>query len=260
MTEQKYWHVTMEDRVAILTVSNPPANALSTPVVMELDETVARLNADDEVGAVVLTGAGMFFIAGADIKEIQGIQDAPTGSALAAKGQRVLDRIEQAPKPYIAAINGMCLGGGNELAMACHMRIASDRAKLGQPEINLGIIPGFAGSQRLSRLVGRGKALELLLTGDMIPAKLAHQIGLVNVVVPSAEVLKVAKGLARKISRKGARAVAAILQVVREGLDVPLAEGQAVEAELFGAVCATEDMKEGISAFLEKRQPRFQHR
>ncbi len=173
-------------------------------------------------------------------------------------GQGVFDKIEQMRKPVIAAITGFCLGGGMELAMACHMRVAGDRARMGQPEINLGIIPGFGGTQRLTRLVGKAKAMEMILTGDMINAQEAKALGLVNKVVPEGEVLKQAVGLAKKIAAKGGKAISAAMQAIQEGTVQPLSQGLALEASLFGQICQTGDMKEGISAFLEKRQPKFQ--
>ena len=175
-------------------------------------------------------------------------------------GQGVNLKIENATKPVIAAINGFCLGGGLELAMACHMRVCSDRARLGQPEINLGIIPGFGGTQRLSRLVGKGKALELILTGDMIKAQEAYRMDLVNKVVPAGAVLKEARGLARNIVSKSKFAIAAALRAVSEGLEVSTEEGLEIEAKQFAVLAEKEDPREGLSAFLEKRQPQFKDR
>jgi enoyl-CoA hydratase/carnithine racemase len=179
---------------------------------------------------------------------------------VASRGQAVLTKIQRLGKPVIAAINGVCLGGGNELAMACHLRIAGDRARFGQPEIGLGIIPGFGGTQRLPRLIGTIKALELILTGDLITAQEAHRLGLVNHVVPQDQVMKAAKELARKIASKGQVAVREALRVTEHGLEQSLDAGLAAEAEAFGRVAETQDAKEGVSAFLEKRQPKFQDR
>ena len=176
------------------------------------------------------------------------------------KGQGILNKIENMTKPVIAAINAVCLGGGNELAMACHMRIASDRARFGQPEINLGIIPGFGGTQRLPRLVGKAKALELLLSGDMLPAQEAYRIGLVNRVVPEGEVVKAARDLAKRIVSKGQVAARLIIESVEGGLKTSLDKGLLLEAENFARVMGTADAKEGVSAFLQKRQPKFQDR
>jgi enoyl-CoA hydratase/carnithine racemase len=252
---------TVEDRVATVVLNHPPANALSSPVMAEIDDLFTELASNDIVKAIVFTGAGSLFISGADIKEVAGITNEAMGKALTAHGQRILDRIEQMEKPVVAAINGLfCLGGGLELAMACHFRVAAERVRLGQPEIDLGIIPGFGGTQRLPRLVGQAKALELILTGDKITAQEAKAIGLVNKVVPDAEVVKQAQGLAKKIAGKSAVGVRAALRAVREGALKPLAEGQALESALFGQVCESADKKEGLIAFLEKRQPRFQDR
>ncbi|MBD3287854.1 enoyl-CoA hydratase [candidate division KSB1 bacterium] len=251
------WKFSVEDRVATIIIDHPPANTLSTPVMEELDKIVEEVISDNEIKAAVITGAGMFFIAGADINEIQTIDTAEKGAEVSHKGQGILNKIENAPKPFIAAINGMCLGGGLELAMACHMRICGDRAQLGQPEILLGIIPGFGGTQRLARLTNRAKAIEMILTGDRITAQEAFRIGLVNKVVPNMDVVKQAVGLAKKIASKGAMAVAYALGAITEGLDMTIADGLKNEAKFFGDVCETADMKEGVSAFIEKRQPKF---
>ncbi|HLG21420.1 MAG TPA: enoyl-CoA hydratase-related protein, partial [Candidatus Manganitrophaceae bacterium] len=198
----QFVNYTLDERVATVTISNPPANVLTTPLVSELEKVFDELSSADGVKAVVLTGSGTLFVAGADIKEIASISSSKQGEELAKRGQAVFDKIEQMKKPVIAAITGFCLGGGMELAMACHIRIAGDRARLGQPEINLGIIPGFGGTQRLPRLVGKAKAMELILTGDMINAQEAKALGLINKVVPEGEVLKQAQGLAKKIASK----------------------------------------------------------
>ncbi len=254
----QFVNYTVEDRVATVTISNPPANVLTTPLMTELDKVIGELTGNDDVKVLVLAGSGTLFVAGADIKEIASISSPTRGEELARMGQGVFDKIEQMRKPVIAAITGFCLGGGMELAMACHMRVAGDRARMGQPEINLGIIPGFGGTQRLTRLVGKAKAMEMILTGDMINAQEAKALGLVNKVVPEGEVLKQAVGLAKKIAAKGGKAISAAMQAIQEGTVQPLSQGLALEASLFGQICQTGDMKEGISAFLEKRQPKFQ--
>src|SRR4051794_12271061 len=221
--------------VAVLTVNRPKVlNALNTQTLDELRRAILDLKHDEQVRAVVLTGAGeKSFIAGADINELA--TQTPTGGREhAIRGQHVLDLIEHMGKPVVAAINGFALGGGCELAMACTLRIAADTAKLGQPEINLGIIPGYAGTQRLARLVGRGRALELLLTGDQISAQEAHRLGLVNRVVPAAELMAEAKALAAALATKAPVAVRYILDAVNRGLEMPFAEAQAHEATLFG--------------------------
>ena len=202
----------------------------------------------------------MAFVAGADVKEIATLSSGQEASKTATTGQAVITKIQRLGKPVIAAINGVCLGGGNELAMACHLRIAGDRARFGQPEITLGIIPGFGGTQRLPRLIGKAKATELILTGDLITAQEAYRLGLVNQVVPQDQVLKVAKDLARKIAAKGLVAIRLALQAIEEGYGGPLDDGLALEARLFGHVAETEDCKEGVKAFLEKRQPQFRDR
>ena len=252
----------ISDHVATVTISNPPANALSTPVMDELKKTFEELSSASAAKVLIITGAGNLFVAGADIKEIASISSGQTGEALAAKGQAIFNGIERMSKPVIAAINGLfCLGGGLELAMACHIRVAGERVRLGQPEIDLGIIPGFGGTQRLPRLVGMGKALELILTGDRITAQEAKAIGLVDQVVPDAEVLKTARGLARKMASKGQAAVRAAHRAMLDGCPSrSLEEGLALEAKLFGSLCETADMKEGLSAFMEKRQPKFEDR
>jgi enoyl-CoA hydratase/carnithine racemase len=232
----------------------------------ELMQALNELFASDEVKAIVITGGGTnAFVAGADIPEIQSLLDKPEDEYAAAQkflelGQGINLKIERANKPVIAAINGFCLGGGLELAMACHMRICSDRARLGQPEINLGIIPGFGGTQRLSRLVGRGKAIELILTGDMITAQEAYRLNLVNKVVPAGAVLKEARGLARKIVSKSKFPIAAALLAISEGLEVSTEEGLKIEVDQFVGLAGTEDIHEGVGAFLEKRQPQFKDR
>ena len=256
----------VEDRIALLTIDHPPVNSFNTEVVTELDEAVDELLVDDEVKAIVITGGGTnAFVAGADIPEIRELLENPEDGyaearAFIERGQDVNLKIERADKPVIAAINGFCLGGGLELAMSCHMRICSDRARLGQPEINLGIIPGWGGTQRLPRIVGKGKALEMILTGDMITAQEAYRIGLVNKVVPAGAILKEARGLARKIVSKSKVPVAATLRAVTKGLEVSVEEGLEIEKGQFVGLADTEDIREGLSAFLEKRQPEFKDR
>ena len=247
-----------EGAVAILTVNRPKVlNALNTQTLDELRRAILALKHDEAVRAVVLTGAGeKSFVAGADINELA-VQSPTGGREHAIRGQHVFDLIEQMGKPVIAAINGYALGGGCELAMACTIRIAADTAKLGQPEINLGIIPGYAGTQRLARIVGKGRALELLLSGDQIAAQEAHRLGLVNRVVPAADLMAEARKLADTLASKAPIAMRYILEAVNQGLEMPLAQAQIFEATLFGLVSSTDDMREGTAAFLEKRQPAF---
>jgi enoyl-CoA hydratase len=244
--------------VAIVTVNRPKVlNALNTQTLDELRRTILSLKHDDTVRAVIVTGAGeKSFIAGADINELA-VQTPVGGRDHAMRGQHVLDLIEHMGKPVIAAINGFALGGGCELAMACTLRVAADTARIGQPEINLGIIPGYAGTQRLSRLVGTGRALEILLTGDPLPAAEAHRLGLVNRVVPAAELMAEARKLASALAAKAPVAVRYIIDAVNRGAQMSFGEAQTYEATLFGLVASTDDMREGTRAFLEKRKAEF---
>jgi enoyl-CoA hydratase/carnithine racemase len=250
--------VERDGAVATITINRPKVlNALNSQTLDELRRTILELKQDDGVRAVIITGAGeKSFIAGADINELA-VQTPVTGREHARTGQHVLDLIEHMGKPVIAAINGFALGGGCELAMACTIRIAADTARLGQPEINLGIIPGYAGTQRLARLIGRGRALELLLTGDHVTAAEAHRLGLVNRVVPAAELMAEAKKLAASLAAKAPVAMRYIIDAVNRGLDMQLPEAQIFEATLFGLVASTDDMREGTKAFLEKRKAEF---
>ena len=250
-----------EGAVAVLTINRPQVlNALNASTLDELRRAVIELTDDDAVRAVIVTGTGeKAFAAGADIKELAAQRPIET-HAHGRRGQHVFDLIARMGKPVIAAINGFALGGGCELAMACTLRIAADTARLGQPEINLGLMPGFGGTQRLARLVGRGVALDLLLTGRQIAADEALRIGLVGRVVPAADLLREAKALAATLASKPPTAVRSILEAVHSGLDAALAEGQVLEAALFGLVASTDDMREGTAAFLEKRKPVFKGR
>jgi enoyl-CoA hydratase/carnithine racemase len=244
--------------IAIVTVNRPKVlNALNSQTMDELRRAMLSFRHDDSVRAVVITGAGeKGFIAGADINELA-VQSPTSGRDHAMRGQHVLDLIENLGKPVIAAINGYALGGGCELAMACTIRIAADTAKIGQPEINLGLIPGYAGSQRLPRLIGAGRALELLLTGEQITAAEAHRLGLVNRVVPAANLPAEARTLAAALAAKAPIAVRYIIDSVHKGLQMSFGDAQVFEATLFGLVASTEDMREGTRAFLEKRKPEF---
>ncbi len=250
-----------EGAVAIVTVNRPAVlNALNTRTLEELGRAILELKHDEAIRAVVLTGAGeKSFVAGADINELA-VQSPTGGREHAIRGQQVLDLIEHMGKPVIAAINGYALGGGCELAMACTIRMAADTARLGQPEINLGIIPGYAGTQRLARLIGKGRALELLLSGDQISAQEAHRLGLVNRVLPAAELMAEARKLAATLAAKAPIAIRYILDAVHQGLEMPSAQAHTFEATLFGLVASTEDMREGTAAFLEKRKPAFKGR
>jgi enoyl-CoA hydratase len=247
--------------VACLTINRPAVlNALNIQTLDELARAFAELGADPGVRAIVLTGAGpKAFVAGADINELA--QLTPTGARDHARlGQRVFDAVEDLGKPVIAAVNGFALGGGCELAMACTLRLASDAARFGQPEINLGLIPGFAGTQRLPRLVGKGRALELMLTGAPVGAAEAWRIGLVNRIVAAADLRTEALKLAHELAAKAPLAVRGILDAVHQGMDMTSAEGAAHEAALFGLCAATDDMREGTRAFLEKRPAAFNGR
>jgi enoyl-CoA hydratase len=251
--------VERKDRVAIVTVNRPDKlNALNALTMDELDAAFTALGADPGVGGVILTGAGeKAFVAGADIAELG--KDSPVqGKTRSERGQEVLGRIENLGKPVIAAVNGFALGGGCELALACHLRVAAEGARLGTPEVKLGILCGYGGTQRLSRLVGKGRALELLLTGEMVDAAEAFRIGLVNRVVPKEKLLPETESLLRKILANGPLSLRFTLEAVNAGLEMPFEAGQRHEATLFGLICATEDKGEGTAAFLEKRPPKFQ--
>lgn len=253
--------VEVSERVALVTVNRPEKlNALDRATLLSLGDCFAQLAGDRDVGAVILTGAGeKAFVAGADITNLAGL-DALGAREWAVLGQRVFSRIEEMTRPVIAAINGYALGGGLELALACHLRIAAEGARLGLPELKLGIIPGNGGTQRLPRLVGKGRALEMMLTGEPITAEEAWRIGLVNKVVPRARLIEAAREMARRILANGPLAVAACLQAVHYGLEMPFEAALAWEASQSGLVTGTEDAQEGFRAFLEKRPPAFRGR
>ncbi len=249
------------NRIGYVTTNRPDKlNALNAKSKSELKQLFESLRSDDEVDIVILTGAGeKAFVAGTDIKELTAL-NTEAGKAFSAGGQAVFDSIENLGKPVIAAINGYALGGGCELALACTMRIAAENAKFGQPEVNLGIIPGYGGTQRLARQVGKGKAMELILTGDQIDAQEALRIGLVNKVVPLHELRSTAETLAQKILAKGQVAVRLSLKAINMAHETNLTDGLALEASLFGVCCGSEDFKEGTKAFLEKRKPDFKNK
>jgi enoyl-CoA hydratase len=249
------------DVYAVVTLNRPKVmNALNHAMFAELDEVFTALAGDAAVRAIILTGTGeKAFAAGADIGELATLS-AAEGQQMALQGQGVFRKIETCGKPVIAAIQGFALGGGCELAMACTIRIASEHARLGQPEVKLGLVPGYGGTQRLPRLVGKGAALKLLLTGDMVDAVEAFRIGLVDEVVPAEALLPRAETLARAIAQQAPLAVAACLRAVEGGYDLPIEAGLELEASLFGLACATEDKAEGTRAFLEKRAPAWQGR
>jgi enoyl-CoA hydratase len=251
-------HVRYEvaDRIATVTVDRPDQlNALNDAVVADIDAAFARARAAADVGCVVLTGAGeKAFVAGADIGELAK-QTVLGGKRKSLRGQEVLGRIENLGKPVIAAINGYAFGGGLELALACHLRYMAAGAKVGLPEVGLGIIPGYGGTQRLPRIVGRGRALEMILTANPVDAETAERIGLVNGVAPAGELTARVRAVAQTILGRGPLAVAAALEAVLRGTEGPIEEGLRVECDLFGLVSSTADMREGLTAFLEKRKP-----
>lgn len=263
MSDKEYQLMIYEKkgRVATITINRPKVmNALNTQLAGEMRDALSGAEADDDIRVIVITGAGdRAFCAGADIGELAvlGGIEARDFSLLA---QSLTTQIERIRKPVVAKINGLCLGGGNEVAMSCDFRIASDKATFGQPEINLGIIPGMGGTQRLTRLIGRTKAIEMDMLGEMIPAAEGHRLGLVNKVVPADELDKAVDELAEKLGSKGPVALGMVKLAVNNGMDMDLNRGLYYEAECFGAACGTEDAKEGTKAFMEKRKAEFKGR
>lgn len=251
----------IKNHTAIVTVNRPDKlNALNGKTIDEFEDVFHLIKNNPEVFVVVITGSGeKAFVAGADIAELNKL-DVISAKEFSEKGNRVFRAIETLDKPVIAAVNGFALGGGCELALACHMRTASENAKFGQPEVNLGIIPGYGGTQRLARVINSARALEMILTGDMIGADEAFRIGLVNKVYPQAELLNKTFEMADKIAAKGQQAIRFALKAVKATDNISLTEGLSYEASLFALVCGTEDFKEGTAAFLEKRKPVFKHR
>lgn len=249
----------VEDGIGWIIINRPDKlNALNTQTVMEMGRALQEFKEKDEINVIILTGSGeKAFIAGADISELAKL-DSTSGKEYVLNGQELTKQIENCSKPVIAAVNGFALGGGTEVALACHMRIASENAMMGQPEVKLGLIPGFGGTQRLARLVGKWKAMEMILTGRAIDAQQAFQIGLVNKVVPQNELLTTCEELAREITANGPLALGYAIEAMNRGLDISLDEALLLEADLFGKSCATEDSKEGTEAFLEKRKADFQ--
>ena len=247
----------VQDNIATLVIDSPPANALSTTLLKQLEEKLHIIENNESVKAIILKGEGRFFSAGADIKEFTSLQEASDYEALAKVGQDLFDRMENFHIPIIAAIHGAALGGGLELALACHIRIVSETAKLGLPELTLGIIPGFAGTQRLPELVGNPKAYELMLTGDAISGKDAEKFGLANHAVSEENLFATAEKLARKIAAKSKPTITRIMELVPYQKHHSFAEGVKAEAKAFGEVFGNEDAKEGIQAFIEKRPANF---
>jgi len=249
------------ESIWVLTIDHPPANILTFAILDELETLFGQFQKDMKAKVVILTGAGeRAFSAGAELNGIMGIKSADDGEKIVRRVQTLFNKIENSEKPVIGAINNLCLGGGNELALACHIRVASERAKFGQPEINLGIIPGWGGTQRLPRLIGISRARKLILTGDIISSKEAFEFGLVDEVVAHGHALNQAIDLAKKIIRNGQMGVRLCQRAIREGMEKPLSEGLEIEIDCFREVCKTDDMKEGLKAYKEKRLPEFKDR
>jgi len=258
MADYKNLLVEKKDAAIVLTINREKAmNALNRETVGELHHFISSHWNDNSFSVLIITGAGKAFVAGADIAELKDL-DVQGGIELSARGNWLFKSIQNFPKPVIAAVNGFALGGGCELAMACDIRLASEKAKFGQPEVNLGLIPGYGGTQRLSRLVGRGKAMQLILTGDMIPAAEAYRIGLVNEVYPPEELLNKALEMANLIASKGPLAVRLAKESINRGLDMPLSNALDLEKVNFGVTTGSADGTEGCAAFLEKRKAGFQ--
>jgi enoyl-CoA hydratase len=258
MTEYKNLLVEKKGAVLVVTINRERAlNALNKEVIGELQQLFSFHWTDDTIRCVVLTGSGeKAFVAGADITELADV-DVRSGTELSARGLYLMKSIQNFPKPVIAAINGFALGGGCELAMACDIRLASEKAKMGQPEVNLGIIPGYGGTQRLPRLVGKGKALQLILTGEIISAQEAYRIGLVDELYPPDQLMAKAMEMAELICAKAPMAISAAKECINRGLDINLTAGCDLEKATFGSICGTGDKNEGMEAFLEKRKPQF---
>ncbi len=253
----EFLNVEVADRIAKVTVNRPDKlNALNARVLEDLDVVFTALATDRLVSAVILTGAGRAFVAGADIAEIAG-QDSAALERMSASGQAVFNRIERLPKPVIAAVNGFALGGGCELALACHIRVASEHAKFGLPEVKLGLIPGYGGTQRLPRLIGKGRAMQMILTGEQIDAAEAYRIGLVNVLATGPTLYEVAQSVALQVAKNGPVALARAIEAINDGFDRQPDDALALEARLFGSLGATKDMAEGTAAFLAKRPAQF---
>ena len=247
-----------KENIATITINRPDKlNALNKETLNEITQAFEEVENNESIRGVLITGSGeKAFVAGADILEISTL-DNISGTEFALEGQEVFNKIEKCSKPVVAAVNGFALGGGCELALACHIRYASENAKFGQPEVNLGIIPGFGGTQRLTRIIGKGRALELLMSGNMVDAPEAYRIGLINKVIPQSELMAESEKLLQTILAKGPYAVSMIIEAVNEGLDKKLDAALNHEANLFGQTCATDDMHEGTNAFLDKRKPEF---
>jgi enoyl-CoA hydratase/carnithine racemase len=249
-------NLAVSDSIGRITLQNPPANVLSAALLEELEESLGEIERDASVRVVIIIGSGRFFCTGADIHELAALKTAQLATEFAKRGQDLLNRIARSPKPVVAAINGTCVGGGLELALACHVRIAAAEAMLALPELKLGLIPGFGGTQRLPRIIGLSKAMEMILTSASISAEDALKIGLVSRVVPAQEISAEAVALAGAMASQGPTAVRAALEVMSREVDRPFAEGLAREAELFGQLCVTKEKQEATQAFLDKRRPK----
>lgn len=255
--EMEYLKWSREDKTAMISICHPPANALCRKLIWELSGVLDEIEKDDKIRAVIIHGEGRFFSAGADIKEFVNLTDMDESRRLSENGQKVFEKIERFPKPVIAAVHGAALGGGLELAMACHIRLVAENAKLGLPELQLGLIPGFAGTQRLPRYVGVAKAAEMILTGEPVSGTEAVKWGLANMACPEEDLLGEAKKLAEKIAKKSPVSVRAVIELLNSAITEDFNTAVKKEAELFAKVFSSADAKEGISAFLQKRQPEF---
>jgi enoyl-CoA hydratase/carnithine racemase len=251
--------LTISHHIARITLHNPPANTITGAVLKDLEQVLSEIEQDDYVRSVIVTGSGRFFCAGADMHELMRLNSSHAGTDFALHGQALFNHIERCDKPVLAAINGICVGGGLELALACHMRIAATGASLGLPEIKLGLIPGFGGTQRLPRVVGVSKSVEMLLTGETVTADEALKVGLLSRVVAAEELTTQSDAIASMIAAHGTAAVQAMLHAIRGGLDIPLSEGLVREAELFGRLCATPEKRKAVQEFIDKRHARMAH-
>lgn len=257
---KKCYYEIDEKGVALMTIDNPPMNALSPAVLADMKDSIHDALEDNAVRVIIITGAGKAFVAGADITEIQKQKTEKDGADFLVTGQELYNTIENAHKPFIAAINGYCLGGGLELALACHIRFADEKAQLGLPEIKLGIIPGYGGTQRSPRIFGNSRAFELILSGNFINARRAEMYGVINRATEAGAVLTEAKELAGAIAARGRLAIQAAMRAISEGVHMEMKEALTFEREEFGKLCETADKEEGIDAFLNKREPKIQDR
>ncbi len=258
--EEKVSYEVSDKGVATLTINNPPMNSLDEMTMLGLEFCMRRIEVDESVKVVIITAAGATFVVGADVNKVHNIKNAEEGEHLSGRAHEITNLIEDSTKPVIAAINGACLGGGAELALACHMRIAAEGIQIGLPEAMLGIMPAFGGVVRMTRLLGTARAMEYILTGKLIPADEAERVGLVNRVVPADQLMDEAMKLAKDISYKGRLSVAAIIETINKSAELSKEDALKLESRLFGKLADSEDKKEGIAAFLEKRKPVFKGR